>query len=650
MAYYAKLNRLPLGSIHARGWMLEQLLRNKDGMGGHLPELEPHMIATPYTTGESEESWGAKRRAGWGAEISGSYWNGQIQLAFTLNDPEMIAMADKWVEDTLKTARPDGYLGPYTDKDDMYDDFALYGTSRGMEALLSYYDATGKKEVLDAVHNCLLWFCDHWTGDKKTRYGAIGSTRAFSECYRYTGDERLVKFCEDYFDFLERNDLFGKSLSSLGDPQLIYNINHGAGYANSFGHPNEVYMMNGNPYYLSVAETAAKKARDKVLQKTGGITCDVEYLAPVGATVETEYCGITNYNYSNLRLLMSTGNPLYADEMERVVFNAGEGARKKDEKAIAYMTSPNQIFATMNSSNASGYMQVYSPCVPVSCCPVNAVRLLPEYVRGTVYMDDKKDIYFAAYCPMSVYTDALSFEIDTEYPFRDSLRITLKAEKPVCRKLYFRIPAWCREPSFFVNGEKKAVYCKSGEFAQLSGEWKDGDVIEVVLPMRVIVDHVNDSDRSSKFPLTVEYGPLLFALPIPEKWEETKGCPVTPLPDGWHWYNVNPVIPKTSLDVYDSMGQRRELISWNVALDEGLKAEEITVEETGATGYPWEDPPIRLKVPGWKAPFSYPPYPSKTPEPYGDHGKVLVTHPLTLELIPYGCTALRISYFARADR
>ena len=43
-----KLHRLPLGCITAAGWLKEQLQRNKEGMGGHLDELEPDMIATPF--------------------------------------------------------------------------------------------------------------------------------------------------------------------------------------------------------------------------------------------------------------------------------------------------------------------------------------------------------------------------------------------------------------------------------------------------------------------------------------------------------------------------------------------------------------------------------------------------------------------------
>ena len=72
------------------------------------------------------------------------------------------------------------------------------------------------------------------------------------------------------------------------------------------------------------------------------------------------------------------------------------------------------------------------------------------------------------------------------------------------------------------------------------------------------------------------------------------------------------------------------------------------MEEIAPEGYVWERPPIRLRVRGaYKAPFAYAPYPGKTSEVY--EPELDVTHPVPLELVPYGCTALRITYFPRAS-
>lgn len=646
---YAKLKPLKLGTITPSGWLREQLLRNKDGMGGHLDELEPRMIAAPYTTKETEPRWGEARKAGWGAEISGNYWTGLIELAFTLNDPELILKADRWVSEVLAYQRPDGYLGTYTETDDLYDDYNAWGSSCGMNALLAYYDATGQEDVLNAVYRCMLWFCEHWSGDKKTRYAGIAITSTMAACYCYTGDERLLAFCEDYYDYLSRNDLFSESLEAMLADTLHYNANHGAGYVYHISRPAELYAVNGQSRYLEASLKAYDKAKNKVIQKTGGVTCESEYLAPIGSNVETEYCGFAMYNKSLFHLSRITGNPVFADDMERVFFNGAQGARKKDEKAIGYLSSPNQIFAASNSSYADGQHQVYAPCVPVACCPVMSVRILPEFIAGTVFSDDGKNLYFAAYAPVCARFDGMVVTLDTLYPFGDKINFQIKTENPVIKTLFFRIPEWCENAQLYINDNKQDIICEPKHYTSVNREWIDGDSVILELPMKVKISQVDDSDRSSLRPMAFEYGPLLFALPIPEQWNPYPGSPYTPLPDGWHWYNVTPDNAESGLDVYDNMGMRKFLITYNIAVDENMTENEIEVIKEEPESYVWEKPCIRLRIPAYKAPYSYPPYPYKTFEPYCTGGKAFVTDSLKAELIPFGCTALRIAYIPRAD-
>ena len=113
MADYHRLSRFPLGAIQAEGFLKDQLLLGKDGMAGHLPELEPGMIADPFINKSYVPAWGNGDQSGWGAEISGNYWTGYIQHAFVLGDEEMIRIATDWVDTMMKKQRPDGYLGTY---------------------------------------------------------------------------------------------------------------------------------------------------------------------------------------------------------------------------------------------------------------------------------------------------------------------------------------------------------------------------------------------------------------------------------------------------------------------------------------------------------------------------------------------------------
>lgn len=644
-----KLHRLPLGDVRAAGWLAEQLRRNVEGMGGHLHELEPGMIATPYTTRETYEGWGKERCAGWGAEISGNYWWGFIELAFTSGDPGMIRKADEWVAAVLANRREDGYLGTYRDGDDFYDDYNAWGSSCGMNALLAYYDATARADVLDAVHGCLLWFCENWAGDRKTRYAGITITECMARVYQLTGDRRLLDFCYDYYDFMEKNDLFDASLSAMLSPELHYNSTHGALYANQIDRPALIYACDGDERYLEASLNAWRKAKEKVILPNGGITCESEYLAPVGAVVETEYCAVTMYNKSLANLAVITGMPCFADDMEQTVYNCAEGARKKDERAIAYLTSPNQVMATAASSYANEGHQVYAPCVPVACCPVNSVRVLPEFLRNAA-LTDREGLYFSVYAPCVVRYRGMKITLETDYPFRETLTFRFEADadagSPEPLSCRFRIPDWCDDPAAVLNG--RPAETENEGYASVDHRFVPGDVFVLTFPMRPRICRMRDDDRLRMYPLSVFRGPLLFSLPVPEVWQGYPGHPATPLPEGWQWYQVHPVIPPSGLDVYDDMGMRRRLITWNAALSESLDPADICVTDNGKTGYPWEDPPVTLSLTGYRAPYSYAPYPQKTLDPYVENGYAYVDEEMPLTLIPYGCTALRISCFPRA--
>ncbi len=647
---YSKLEFLPLGNIRAKGFLREQLLRSKDGMGGHLDELEPNMIAYPFVKCITEEIWGP-RKAGWGAEISGNYWAGLICLAYTLNDSELIKKAENWVDAVLKRQRPDGYLGTYTDKDNLFDDYNAWGTFCGMRALLFCHEATGRCDVLDAIHKCMLWFCSNWTGSRKTRYGGPTIIEAMVTCYILTGDEKLLDFAVEYTGFLRGDDMFLNSVDAFLDDRLVYNSNHAAGYGIVVRLPALLYSVTGKEEYLEASIKGINKLLKKGVLHTGGPVCNYEYIGPVSPTAETEFCAYTYFNTTYSHMSRITGSAVYGDHMERIAYNGAQGARKKDEKAIAYMSSPNQIFATAKSTKTgSEGMQLYAPCFPTACCPVNSVSVIPEFVRGMALTDSMKNIYINAYGPSEIIAGGIRIEQDTLYPFRDTVNFTVYTEKESRAEftMNLKIPSWCNKWQVEVNGERISGVEEKGSNMYLPARriWKNGDKVKIKFDIKPRITQLNDEDAGGKHPLVIEYGALLFSLPIPEKWQKVKGTNPTPLPEGWSWYEVKPDYKDDMSDIYEMMGKRKNIITWNVALDEDTDSEDIEVIETEERGYVWEKPPLKLALDGYKAPYSYPPYPQNTPEIYDK--RIGVTGKVKLELVPYGTTALRITYFPKA--
>lgn len=642
---YAKCETLPLGAVKAEGFLKEQLQRSKDGMGGHLPEIEPGMIANPYVHKTYVKQWGDGDQSGWGAEISGNYYAGLVQLAFTLNDPDLIQMATNWVEAAMKNQREDGYLGTYYEPDArIYEDYNAWGNACGYRAMLFFYEATGREDVLNAVHRSLLWFAENWAGDKKTCYAGGLIIEPTLWVYRLTGDQKLLKFAEEYTEYLEKHTIFDNSWKHFLDPKLHYNGNHTAAYGTSVRLPALLYAANGEEKYLASSEVGVKKIMEKGVQLSGSPVSVTEYVGPVASTNETEYCSYAFFNSSYITLSAVTGKALYGDYMENMLFNGAEGARKKDERAIAYLSSPNQIFATRSSSTGASVcdMQVYSPCYPVSCCPVNSVAVVPEYLRGSAMKDADGNLYLQTYGPSSLSYDGWEIVEDTLYPFRNE--ITLHVKGSAGRTLYCRVPGWAKGFRVTQNGEEIAVSQNENGYIALSG---DGE-IQLAFHAEVEVIRVDDSDGPGKHPMAFRLGALLFSYKIEADWQPFYPATETPLPKDFPWYDVFPVKPTVdTYDAHEKIGLVRDKFPWSIAVDEKLTKDDVKVSYPTSEGYPWEDPYVTLEIPAWHCRLICPPYAGRTFEPFGD--KAEVTEKAKITLVPYGATNLRISYFPRAD-
>ena len=643
-----KLNVFPLGAIKAEGFLKDQLVKGKAGMAGHLYELEPEMLASPYVKDVYIKNWSKVEQVGWQAEISGNYWTGYIQHAFVLNDAEMIARATKWVDDVLKTQLDNGYLGTYRhEEDDIYDDYNA-ANACAYRALIAFYEATGREDVLDALHRTLLWFCDNWAGDKKTFYAGPSLIGAMIPVYQLTGDERLRDFAVEYMEFLAtHSDPFKRSYRAMLEEDISYLSDHAVAAAGSARIPALVYSVTGEKKYLDAFLRRMKLFREKAVHITGGASCAAEYVAPIASNIDYEYCGFTSLVRTYSKLGYVTGNSEYGYYMENVFYNAAQGARKKDEKAIAYLSSPNQLYATERSSSYGTSGHMYSPCHVVACCAVNSVVIVPEFIRNLMLYDDNNNIYAFAYGPCTLNYNGISITEKTLYPFRNKVSFEINCNEEFVLNL--KVPVWAKGYTVTVNGNVVNLKAEDG-YVKVENKWNNGDVVEIEFKVETEVIKIDDSDAASKYPLAIKRGALVYALHIPEKWDAQTGGTVTPLPEGWSAFRLNPYYVDVDVpDFHERLGLRRHQFAWNIAVDENLSPDDIEIEEIPENGYVWENPPIKLHTHCYKGEYmNAAPYQRKTFEFFGKYqpvtGEIL---PLTLE--PYGCTNLRLTYFPKAD-
>ena len=153
-------------------------------------------------------------------------------------------------------------------------------------------------------------------------------------------------------------------------------------------------------------------------------------------------------------------------------------------------------------------------CVFVCVCSVSHVPLLlflsrPKWASMVVYATSDGCAAVGLFAPStSTLPDGSTVDIDTNYPYEDTVRITVNAKAAM--PLYVRIPGWATgttvngQTDGVVNGTMHKVACAAGTTS-----------VTVVFAPEIRVQRWGDLPADGDTgPVSVHRGPLMFSLPI----------------------------------------------------------------------------------------------------------------------------------------
>jgi len=637
-------DELRVGAIRPEGWLLKQLQKQADGVTSHLQHLYAPFTSNAWLSDEPDPkgSW-------WPWEVRGYWCDGTLRCGLLLQNRTLIDAASKLVEYTFSHPHADGYLGPSSLRE--AGDANRWPHAVFFRAAFAWHDATRDDSIVRALRRHYL--------DSKFNYIADRATtniEAMLWTYERSGDERLLRLAEDSWarsqKFLAMNPWsFGLTEPGWLSPGPCGEV-HGVTYAELSKLPALLYRATGKAHYLRAAVAAQRKIFEHHLLP-GGVPSTSEVLSTRTARDAHEVCNAIDYPWTWGYLLGATGDGLYGDHIERVMFNALPGSIRKDFKALQYFSSPNQFICTSHSDHVSSmkgtpletikqwrYMQRMSyrpsPGYTVVCCAGNLARALPNYITR-MWMADAKGKGLAAtlYGPgrvnLRLGTPQTDVEIvsETNYPYADAITFRLTTPRGVDFPLHLRIPGWCKAPKLSINDRNIVMPAIRNGFVTLRRTWHTGDRVRLQLPMTITTSQWPDDG------VVIERGPLVYAYPIEQQWTKVDDERSSPEFPAW---DLTPTGP------------------WNFALLRDTDDNKPQLLEQSQPDDPWSTPPSSISVSArqirdWPLietrvndePATMTP---RLPDP-ATLASSVVGPIQTLKLVPYGNTELRMTVFPR---
>jgi hypothetical protein len=234
---------------------------------------------------------------------------------------------------------------------------------------------------------------------------------------------------------------------------------------------------------------------------------------------------------------------------------------------------------------------------------------------------------------------------ETGYPSSDRVRITIHSQLPVSFPIHFRIPSWANRATLSVSTEPNPRHPPSGTLFKVERKWKDGDVVTLNFNFKVRTE----TRRNNA--VAIAWGPLYFVLRIGQSFQkipvsaaESQDFSLAPAPPGCVNWHIAPTTDWNYALALDRNNPQCEMF-FNKISSMPFAQKGEPVRAPGSTEYlPWqEDVPILLKVKARLVPQWGMDGANAAPVP---RGPVNTSMPETLvQLIPYGCSRLRIAEF-----
>ena len=459
----------------------------------------------------------------WDSDVA-KWIEGTAYLLARQDDKQIRAWYDEVVNDIVNNQREDGYFNSHFQvqfPDKIFTqraDHELYCAGHLFEAAVASSEYLHDNLLLNFAKKYATYIHLRFIEKRDVAFTTPGHEEielALWRLYVHTGDA-LYKELAEFF------------LNERGKKEKVDPFEHAPTYVQSHAPIREQTTAQGHAVralylYIAMADMALINRDEALIQTlkqlfvdisqrksyvTGGVGSShygerfsVPYdLPPFQAYNET--CASIALALFCDKMFQLTGDPIYADQWERVVYNGVLCGTSLNGDEFFYV-NPLEISVDKIKDNASSFFPEQFPIsqrvkvFECSCCPPNICRFI-ERIPSFIFYGAENQLTVAQYADATLQSDVADVIMRAKFPYDGKVTISVNSHgQPITLRL--RKPSWCEKT--FAN-EQDGYLLYNGVFA-------DETISVDFLPsLRKVYPHPYITDVQGKVCLT--YGPLVL--------------------------------------------------------------------------------------------------------------------------------------------
>jgi len=442
-------------------------------------------------------------------------------------DAKLDTKCDELIGIIKAAQQPDGFIHAWA-TNRKYDAWRALGSEHNgyvqghlYEASVAHYRATGKKEYLDIAVKSADQAWRHFI-EKKNK-GVPGHAEielALIELYRETKNDKYVDLARAFIE--RRGNPPGSAYHQEHLPIRQQNSIEGHAVRAVFFATGvaDLALVTGEKDMRDAANRLWQSAAKRKLYITGsagamgrGEAFGPDYVLPNGGYAEScAGCGMANFAH---RMLQLEADADMADELERVLYNSTLHAIALDGKSFYYR----------NPLTDANHPRENNWC----CCPATISRTIAHvgrYAYGRTDKDIYVNLYIGGTAKIALAEDTVEVKVETEYPWKPGVKITLAPAKETEFAVRLRMPGWCDDATLSVAGQAVKEPKMEKGYAVVNRSWKQGDTIDLNFPMPVMRMEAHPKVEENNGKVTIQRGPIIFGL----EGLDNDGKPLVTLP------------------------------------------------------------------------------------------------------------------------